>query len=1060
MNGLPAQPQSLIAREQARFDSIVAGQAVPITTLRELRRIKQRSVLERGSGHLPDQPHPVHPEPPGEAYLPGILTDLDRALSGITSPVQLTPWSRWFGSSGPVAGRHLPPTSGSVPRVIYQLRRSLRAGSTSEATMQWFRSLVPSGGLLSFEIVGSDKELLFQISVAESHAQRVITQLRTHSPEIEVVQAQDALLSFQSGTVLHWQLASHCLFPIALPQFSEPLNTLTGVLESLEEGEIAGIQLLIAPCSTNWIGVFGDAIGNGLEAAPGASELSGGLKEKTGLGPLFAVVLRTFASNGRIAEHLESYPALFASTRNRLLPGASVEIAELQDRTTSRYGILLATRELAAFAHLPGGSLQAPKLAYARKTRAAPKRAPQPGDLVIGLNHHQGIATPVVIPAELRTRHTHIVGVSGSGKSTLLSRMVLSDIEAGNGVCVIDPHGDLIDQEILPRIPDHRADDVIYLDPASAPIPLNLLYAHTEDEREHLTEDLVGIFKRASVGWGTQLESILAHAILVILHHPEGGHLGDLRDFLIDPAIRAKYLSEITDPQAASFFKSEFKLLPKQACAPVLTRLSSFLRRRSVRQLVCHRESSLDFREVMDSKKILLVRMGTGSLGEDNAHLLGSLIVAKLHQASLSRQNVRASDRHPFHLYMDEFQHFITPSLEAILSGGRKHGLALTLVHQETEQLWSRAREVAASVLANPATRICFSIGERDAATLAKTFAHFEAEDLVNLSRGEAIVRLERADCDFTMETLPPPELPEDGEVRAREIRELSALKYGCDLEVDEPAPYPGDPGASGEGVPPTSEPPPPAGAGTSNTGSDLGAPANPSPVPSESTPPESAAMESNANEEPQGIVWEAESAPPADSGDSGPTESPHADLAPAIDEAPPAELPISESRPEKRTTKKLPLPGKGGQQHKYLQHLIKKFGEDRGFRAIIERPVDGGSIDVALEAEALFIACEISITTTADHELDNVCKSLTAGATHILVIVPNAKSVRAYSQLFKERLDEAAAGRVSVVLATAVLEKIDEIAKNLEPEPTEVKGWKVKTSLETGAGRDRKSVV
>lgn len=997
---MTAADMSIRAQEQARFDASVLGEPVPITSLRELRRLKQRSVLERGSGHLPGQEYPVHPEPPWEGYQSG-LTNLDRALSRITSPVQLTRWERWIGGgAGPVPSSFTPPMEEHVERVTYRIRRSSsKSGGVTDPTMQWYRSLVPRVGVLGFEILGTEKDVAFQVSIPETEASHVVSQLRTHSPDVAVELADDALYGWDPDFVINWSLGTSAVFPIASPSFSEPLNTLMGVLEALEPDELAGIQLLIAPVAHDWTELFETAIGTGLEAAPGASILESALREKINLGPLFSVVIRSFATEKHLAERLEAFFHLFGGTRNHLEPRARVSVTELVDRSTVRYGMLLSTRELTSLCHLPSSALRTSKLGAARRTRGAPRFPPREGDLVIGENHHQGIVTPVVIPAALRMRHTHIVGVSGSGKSTLLARMILSDIEAGSGVCVLDPHGDLVDGEILPRIPENRIRDVIYLDPVTAPIPINLLIAHTEDEREHLAEDLVGIFKRFSVGWGTQLESILAHAILAILNSSRGGHLGDLRDFLIDPAIRAEYLESITDPHAASFFKSEFKMLPKQACAPVLTRLSSFLRRKCVRDLICHRESNLDFREAMDSSKIILVKMGTGSLGEENAHLLGSLIVAKLHQASLSRQNMRADDRRPFHLYMDEFQHFVTPSLEAILSGGRKHGLALTLAHQELEQVMSKSREVGASVMANPATRICFSVGERDAAALAKSFAHFEAEDLTNLSRGEAIVRLERADCDFTLLTQPLDKHAPDADERARAVREESARKYGSFSNNDEEE---GD--LDAEIIEPDEIPPVP---------DDLPRPPPP-PPPRREPPPTPVEGE---------IDWidedEDEAEPPA----------------------PPPSPPLDE-------TEEPPLPGKGGPEHRALQALIRRLGEERGFRATVESPLPGGgSIDVSLERDRQFVACEISITTRTGHELENLRKCLAVNADWVLFVSPFERTRRELEALARRRLEARDCSRIAYLGPGEIPLFLDGIVAEQSRSRTTIRGWNVSGS-------------
>ncbi|MEW6321700.1 MAG: type IV secretory system conjugative DNA transfer family protein [Acidobacteriota bacterium] len=210
-------------------------------------------------------------------------------------------------------------------------------------------------------------------------------------------------------------------------------------------------------------------------------------------------------------------------------------------------------------------------------------------------------------------------------------------------------------------------------------------------------------------------------------------------------------------PEIVYYWRREFPLLTGRPQAPLLTRLDPFLRPRLIRHMVNQTRDRLDVRWMMDARKIFLAKLAQGAIGEENAHLLGTLIVTKLHQMALGRQNLPEAERTPFYVYVDEFHNFITPSIAAILSGARKFGLGLILSHQELRQVVHHSADVAGAVIANPYTRICFRLGDDDAKRLQSGFASFSAQDLQSLGVGEAIVRLERAEHDFTLHTLPAP---------------------------------------------------------------------------------------------------------------------------------------------------------------------------------------------------------------------------------------------------------------------------------------------------------------
>jgi predicted DNA-binding transcriptional regulator AlpA len=576
--------------------------------------------------------------------------------------------------------------------------------------------------------------------------------------------------------------------------------------------------------------------------------------------------------------------------------------------------MLLSLSELLTLFHLPSASVRSERLArQAGRTKAAPASAVGQS-LVLGTNEHDGETCRVSLSTEERLRHTYVIGASGTGKSTLLLSMAMQDIEAGNGFAVLDPHGDLI-EDILARIPEERAGDVVVFDPADEayPVGFNILSAHSELERTLLSSDLVAVFKRLSTSFGDQMVAVLGNAILAFLESTEGGTLLDLRRFLIDKSFRARFLETVQDEQVVSYWQEEFTLLKGLPHAPILTRLNTFLRSKLIRHMVAQKEDRLDMRAIMDGKKILLAKLSQGGIGEENSHLLGSLIVAKIAQAAMSRQDEAATNRVPFFLYIDEFHHFITPSLAAILSGARKYGLGLTLAHQETRQLRSRNEDVASAVLANAYTRIVFRVGEQDAKTLSDGFSFFDAADLQNLGVGEAIARIERRDFDFNLRTSCINHVEQEvADAQRKAVIAMSRTTYATPrVEVEELLRKSRD-------------------------------------------------AETNVTaERPKRALSVRKTA---------------------------QELSAVQPAMNDQTA---PLPGRGGPQHKYLQSLVKRFAEDRGFKATIEKMVlDGhGHIDVALERDGLSIGCEISVTTRVEHEVENLSKCLAAGFDYAVLV-------------------------------------------------------------------------
>lgn len=848
---------------------------------------------------------------------------------------------------------------------------------------------------LSFELIGSHEAICIQLACRSGDISTVRQQVRAYFPEAAVDDQSGYLRKVwgneEGATALvDFGLSKEFMRPLRGVGHLEadPFVGLTGTLDHLEPGETGLLQVLFQPVRHPWSESILRSV-TGWEGTPffaDAPEMVPLSKEKVKK-PLYAAVVRVAAKSSSKARAWEIARSLGAGLRqlensesNELIPltndGYDDEDHEedLILRRSRRTGMILNSEELVSLVHLPSLTVRAEKLIRdVKKTKAAPADAIG-HDLVLGENIHLGKRVTAGLGREQRLRHMYLIGATGTGKSTLLFNLILQDLRHGQGVAVLDPHGDLIDK-ILGNIPESRLQDVVLIDPADTefPVGLNVLTSHSDVEMNVLSSDLVAVFRRLSTSWGDQMNSVFGNAILAFLESDRGGTLADLRRFLVEADFRKSFLGSVKDPEVVYYWLKEFPMLSGKPQGPILTRLDTFLRPKLIRNMVCQKEG-LNFENILDGRKIFLAKLSQGLIGEENSYLLGALLVSKIQQAAMARQMRDASERKPFYLYVDEFQNFVTPSMASILSGARKYGLGLILAHQELRQLWNRDTEVANSVLSNPGVRICFRLGDFDAQKLSEGFATFDAADLQSLKIGEAVCRIERMDQDFNLTTTPIAGVDaEESKRRSVLARELSRWKYAK----------------------------PKAEIESKLASERIAVPAEVREVP---LPPMKAAK-------------------------------------PRVPESPPETMPKVAPAP--------PMEGKGGPQHKYLQALIKRMAEEKGFRAIIEKAIlGGGSVDVSIERDGKLIACEISETTSDSHELKNIEKCLAAGYEKVILCSQEKKfleKVRAGSEKGLRR-DEVA--RVLFLQPEELYFLLEEEAASLAGKEERVKGYRVKTSF------------
>lgn len=390
------------------------------------------------------------------------------------------------------------------------------------------------------------------------------------------------------------------------------------------------------------------------------------------------------------------------------------------------------------------------------------------------------------IRREDRARHMYIIGKTGMGKSTLLENMAIQDIRNGEGMAFIDPHGSTADR-IMEYVPAHRIKDVVYFAPFDMdhPIAFNVMEDVGYDKRHLVVSGLLSAFRKIWVdAWSARMEYILSNTLLALLEY-EGATLLDVNRMLINKAFRKKVVDNITDPIVKSFWVDEFAnytdRYTQDATPAIQNKVGQFTSNPLIRNIVGQAKSSFDIRQMMDDKKILIINLSKGRVGEVNTTLLGSMLVTKIYLAAMSRADVPADimkDLPSFYLYVDEFQNFANESFSDILSEARKYKLRLIIAHQYVEQMEEEVRD---AVFGNVGTTVAFRVGPFDAETLETIFApQFEATDLVNLGFAQIYLTLMIRGVGsppFSATTLPPFDPPPERHVE--EVIASSRATYG-----------------------------------------------------------------------------------------------------------------------------------------------------------------------------------------------------------------------------------------------------------------------------------------
>lgn len=675
---------------------------------------------------------------------------------------------------------------------------SFVSGLSGLLVPRYRRWLAP--GVIGWEVTGTHEGITHHLLVPASLTERVLGSLRATLPGASVVEVSDYELAAVTQAV---ELAiSTTERPLATDPVEAVSAGLLSALQPLNEGEAVVAQWLLSPAPTpaplkrprsrrsgreGWQGLL-------QQAAEFDSEAFSAARAKQAR-PLVMATARIGARAGeprRAGQVLATTLAAFRRTsapgvrfRRRLVPGGEAA-RRLRDRrlpVAAWPSLLLNSEELAGLLAVPMGDVSLPGLTLGGCRQLAPSALIPRHGRVFGDSTFPGVQRPLAVSPLDRLRHAHLIGPTGSGKSWLTANLIGQDVEAGSGVVAFDPKGDLA-HDVLDRIPDSRRDDVIVLDPAESDRPLGMnLLSGQGVSRGLIAEQVVSVFAHLyQANWGPRSDDILRSAVLTLLHEP-GMTLAELPLLLTNAAFRQRLVARLDEPFLASFWQWYGGLKSGErnaAIGPVLNKTRAFLLRKRIRHLVGQAESSFSFESVLAERKVLVISLAKGLLGEEAASLLGSLLLMRLWQAVLARAALPPENRPPVFVYVDEFSDYVgaASTFGELLAQARGLGVGVTVAHQHLSQL---PRELRAATLANTRSRVVFQTSADDARLLAREFdPHLTPADLMGLGPYETVMSLAagaQTVAPVTGRTRPLPNALD----AAVAVRQRSAARYGRD---------------------------------------------------------------------------------------------------------------------------------------------------------------------------------------------------------------------------------------------------------------------------------------
>lgn len=655
---------------------------------------------------------------------------------------------------------------------------------------------------LSLEIATINQQILFVITCDEEISQFVQTQIQSNYPLVIIQKIVDPLLN-KNLFIKNFKLSRGSFYPISTyEKFAEvdPLASVLSVLSKAETDETIVFQIALETTGSSWqssgmnYADFGTKKEDGTYTPRSDKNV---IVEKISY-PGFKISLRVASTSNKTLSEVSSSLGVFTRADGNSIIGKKVGffhkgkiLGNLIERNVTNNDILNIL-ELATLWHLPSEKIKVSTIAWGTSVLSEP-----PEDLpnaiyateeekheinFFGKTLYKNRETIFGIKDIDRRRHVWVIGKTGTGKSTMLENMGIDDMKKDRGICYIDPHGDAC-ETLLEYVPKRRVNDVIYFNPADRdfPIHINPLEVQNKQEAELVVSGMMAIFTKiwANV-WSARMEYILRNTLLTLALSRDKT-LNDVITMLTNKNYRNTVVSQIEDLILKRYWQEEYDRMPpnlqQEAISAILNKVGQFITSPMIRSIISNSKSSVRLDEAMNEGRIILANLSQGRLGEDNAALLGAMLITKLQISAMHRVEIEEDKRRDFYLYVDEFQNFATSSFIKILSEARKYRLNIMLANQYMAQI---PEEVQKAILGNAGTIACFALGASDSEILHREFAEvFSQNDLVNLSKYQIAIKMMingQTSRPFVANTLP---LPISRNQNKEKVIQVSRSRWG-----------------------------------------------------------------------------------------------------------------------------------------------------------------------------------------------------------------------------------------------------------------------------------------
>lgn len=703
---------------------------------------------------------------------------------------------------------------------------------------------------MSFEYIAHEHEIYFYVTCVKNYKKLLEKQINGFYPDaiIEETKEINIFENRKSFSSCYLKTVKSFAYPIKTYQKleSDPINNITGAFSKLDEDQSAAIQIMLRPIGDDWQGKSTKISAKMMQAkssnftlnplkllvwfvsimfqsseenqSPNENNSSALTQEraktvdekddKTGYEVIIRIITTGNNKNDTGTE-LTNITSSFSQFAYPELNKFSYTLNHSEKTLIKNYiyryfkkpfwvkKMILNTEELASIFHFPHIRYnETPEIKWQNfKVVKAPSDIPKEW-LLLGENYHRGVKKEIRIKTEDRFRHFYIIGQTGTGKSSTMQALARQDFLNGDGLAIMDPHGDLV-KDLLPFIPRERADDVIVFDPSdeARPIGLNLLEAAPE-ERDMVAQDannmMIKLFWNEI--FGPRLQDYFLNGCLTLMEYPQGGALTDIIRLFTDDDFQKDHVRNVKNPIVKAWWDKTFANMgqrEKQEIIPYFAaKFSGFITNKMMRNIIGQTESSFDIAKCMQQNKILLLNLSKGLIGDLNSQLLGMIVVSKIQTAAMQRQRMSKTEREDFFLYIDEFQNYVTPSIESILSEARKYRLGLVLAHQylgqleKSDALTKSSLNLKQAIFGNVGSVMSYKVWPEDGEFMAKYFQPtFSEQDLINMDKFKWVMKLAVDNQPTTpFSIIPTNPYLETGDPKiAKALIELSRLKYGRD---------------------------------------------------------------------------------------------------------------------------------------------------------------------------------------------------------------------------------------------------------------------------------------